>query len=112
MPKETTHFYLFSKYYSSSDDDVVAPRAAGDDNLLYLKLVQRMVALISFIPDRYVNVSIQFAMICRIQSPYFSMSWSVDVCVLTSFFDHVKPSLLWAYRLYMVVQNGTCYNVL
>ena len=59
-----------------------------------------MVALVWLMPVRYVNVSIQLAIICRIQSPYFSMYSSVDVCRLTSFAELVQPSLLWAYLLY------------
>ena len=40
--------------------------ATCGDNLLYLELVQRMVALVFLVSDRYVNVLIPFAIICCI----------------------------------------------
>ena len=41
--------------------------SSNNDNLLYLELVQCMVTSVRMMPDWYVKVSIQFAMICCIQ---------------------------------------------
>ena len=66
-----------------------------------------MVALVRLVPDKYVNVSIQFAMICRIESPYVSMSWNVDVCVLTRHVPILSNRRYFGPTGSKAVQNGT-----
>ena len=68
MSKYAKKTSLLATGHASSDDDVTL-RVASGDNLLYLELVQRTVALVWFVLHQYVNVSTQFAMICCIQSP-------------------------------------------
>ena len=82
MSKYVHKTLFWSTGHTSSDDDI-ATRTTGGDTLLYLERVQRMVALIWLVSDRYVNVSIQFTMICRAQTPFFF--FYIDVRVLTSF---------------------------